>query len=251
MLGFELSCLVKSQYHIEQTKKLWSEPLIIDNFLNSEEMLRITQFAHTLQPKEILGKSGYHLTVRYFLEESMPLFLRNKINEYLKGLFFRVCFFHDASYPFEIHCDSGLNDNSIPYKAMIYSFKEATDEESLILYDHYGLYSSSINYKNFRKFDKDLFEEDVGYKCFDPEEFKRSDHSVFFDKAPSLETPFEYLSHIDQRLLQHFRVTHRIPYKFNRLIIFDSCQLHSGGVLERTGKLGEAKRLTLFSDCNI
>ena len=232
-------------------RSLWSPPIVIDNFLTDDEMTRLkVEIAEARQAESHRGQSETSLTVSTPRPSELPLFFQRKLRRMLPDFRIRSLFAFDSNTPFMLHTDSGLDPDVIPYKNMTFCLEENTFEEQLVLYNASCYFSVSIN--NLKDF---VYSEDVvrsyNYLLATPEEFHASSNVVVDKSTPesvSLEHREHLIRHIDPDLRKSFRVVDTIRFEKNRMIVFDSCQLHSGSSLIPVRATGVPKRMILFTE---
>lgn len=230
---------------------LWSPPVVIDGFLTDEEMTRLkAEIADSRNLESHIGKSKTSLTISTPRPSELPLFFQRKLRRALPDFRIRSLFAFDSNTPFMLHTDAGLDSEVIPYKNMTFCLEENTFEEHLILYNARCFFSVSIN--NLKDF---VYSEDVvrNYKFLlaTPEEFRTSSNAVIDDTALEAivgERREHLIRHIDPDLRKNFKIVDAIRFKKNRMIIFDSCQLHSGSSQLPVEATGVPKRMILFTE---
>ncbi len=199
-----------------------------------------------------VGQEGRNLEVRFVDEKKIPNIFFDKVKNYIENFTVKSLFAFKSNKPFTMHTDSGLKTDTIPYKNLTFCLEENHFQEHLVLFNARGYFSVSItDFKNFL-YSKEVV-ENYNYLLATPEDFIKSLNAVISNdlaKSLSTEEKNKLLNHIPEELHSHFSVIDVIEFKYNRLIIFDSCQLHSGSSKVPVKLAENLKRMIVFTEAN-
>jgi hypothetical protein len=243
--------LSRSESAKTKLKSLWSSAIVIDDFLTPQEMLEVkNSFSLCARKESHQGPNSNALNIVFPTESTLPSFYLNKAREHLSDFTVRSTFAFDSTAPFLLHTDSGLNTQLLPYKNLTFCLEENTFEEQLILFNAYSFFSTSITTFDYFSYSKATL-ENYNYLLSTPEDFVTSPNVYM---PPPIEEPLGVeerrwlLRHIPETHSRPFQVKEVIPYRYNRMIIFDSCQLHSGSSKVPLSLMGQPKRMVTFTD---
>ncbi len=245
-----INTLSRSPLAKDQIKKLWSKPIIVDDFLSEQEMNELK--SSILTSEKIHRHSSYEneLEVRFLTKEKLPPILFQKLEIFLKSFSIKSIFAFDSNKPFMLHTDSGLRTDTLPYKNITFCLEKNSFSEQLVLYNAFGYFSTSITDFDSFAYSKEVV-ENYNYLLATPEEFVNSEN-CYIPKEHSIDqsnfNKNQLLAHIPSKLTSHFSIADVIEFKYNRLIIFDSCQLHSGSALKSVYLSEKMKRMTIFTE---
>lgn len=231
-------------------QSLWSAPVVIDNFLTEDELsalkAKISKQEHIDSHK---GEKQESLLVAKMRGADLPLFFIRKMRRLVQGFRIRGLFAFDSNTPFMLHSDAGLDPNAIPFKNFTFCLEENRFDEQLVLFNAFSYFSVSINDLTKFVYSKDVL-DDYKFLIATPDEFLASPNAFILKTSKSSMTVQEknhLLRHIPLAEHQKFEVVETIKYARNRLIVFDSCQLHSGSSLA-TVERSAVKRMIIFTD---
>lgn len=232
-------------------RSLWSPPIVIDDFLTPEELVAIQDKLRSTGSVDNHGSDRKNeLVVTAPRPSELPLFFQRKIRRLAKNSRIRGLFAFDSNTPFMLHTDSGLDPNVIPYKNFTFCLEENAFDEQLILYNARSYFSVSLN--NLKDY---VYSENVvrnyKYESMTPEQFIASENVVVDHQASEIvagEERDHLIRHIDPALRSSFKIVDKIRFEKNRMIVFDSCQLHSGSSLRPVQMQGQSKRMILFTE---
>ncbi len=234
-------------------RSLWSPAIIIDDFLTPQEMVSVKEsFSLCTSKENHKGQNNNTLNIIFPTEQTLPAFYLNKVREHIKNFNVKNIFAFDSNAPFLLHTDSGLKTETIPYKNLTFCLEENNFEEQLILFNAYAYFSTSITTFDYFSYSKETL-ENYNYLLSTPEDFVSS-ANVFMPS--SIQEPLtnaerkHLLRHIPEKHTQLFMIKEIIKYHYNRMIIFDSCQLHSGSSQVSVELIGKPKRLVTFTEKN-
>ena len=232
-------------------RSLWSPPVVIDGFLTDDELSALQEKLRSTGAVDNHGSDRKNeLVVTAPRPSELPLFFQRKIRRLIKNFRIRGLFAFDSNTPFMLHTDAGMDSNVIPYKNFTFCLGENTFDEQLILYNARSYFSVSVN--NLKDY---VYSESVvrnyKYISMTPEQFVASENVVMDPQAKEIVTGDErefLIRHIDPALRPAFKIVDKIRFEKNRMIVFDSCQLHSGSSLQPVQMQGQSKRMILFTE---
>lgn len=232
-------------------RALWSPVIIIDDFLTSQEMLEVKcSFSQCARRESQSGQKSNKLDIIFPTVLTLPKFYLDKAREHIEDYNVKSVFAFDSNNPFMLHTDSGLKTDTIPYKNLTFCLEENAFEEQLVLFNAYAYFSVSITTFDYFPYSKETL-ENYNYLLATPEEFISSPNVVMLPTVTEFTEQEErklLLRHIPETHTRPFKITKVIPYRYNRLIIFDSCQLHSGASKVPVGLTGRPKRMVTFTE---
>lgn len=235
-----------------QVESLWSPPAVIDNFLNPEEFTelrnRIDVYANRIKHE---GKCGSELEFTFVGPQDLPGFFHDKISALLPLKFrIRSIFVFDSNTPFLLHTDAGLNPRALPYKNIVYCLEENIFEEKVVLYNAWCHFSVSVNDPERLVYSREVL-ENHNYLQVTPAEFLASENTrirSISQETIGLEERKRLLRHIPAQQHEHFQISETIDLEKNRLVYFDSCQLHSGSANSKLVRRANLKRIVIFTE---
>lgn len=242
--------LSRTEFSKSKIRSYWSPPIIIDNFLTPQEMLAVKESFSLCTKRERQQGQNTELNIIFPTEQTLPTFYFNKIREHIENFSIRSIFAFDSNMPFLLHTDSGLNANMIPYKNLTFCLEENTFDEQLILFNAYGYFSISLTTFDYFTYSKEVL-QNYDYLLSTPEDFVASPNAFIPPESVepvSLAERSQLLRHIPEKHGKKFSIKEVIKYRYNRMIIFDSCQLHSGSSLRPVELSGCQKRMVTFTD---
>lgn len=232
-------------------RSLWSPPMVIDGFLTTAELQALQEKLRQTRAIDNHGSDRKNeLVVTAPRPSELPLFFQRKIRRLIKNFRIRGLFAFDSNTPFMLHTDSGLDPNVIPYKNLTFCLEENVFDEQLVLYNARSYFSVSLNNLKDYVYSEDVV-RDYKYISMTPEQFVASENVVMDPDAKEVlkgeEREF-LIRHIDPELRASFKIVDKIRFEKNRMIVFDSCQLHSGSSLQTVEMQGQSKRMILFTE---
>lgn len=232
-------------------RSLWSPPVVIDDFLTEDELKILQEKLRQTPMVESHGSERKNeLVIAAPRPSELPLFFQRKIRRLVKDFRIRGLFAFDSNTPFMLHTDSGLNPGVIPYKNFTFCLEENTFDEQLVLYNAHSYFSISLNNLKDYVYSENVV-RDYKYISMTPEQFLTSENVVLDSTARESVAGDErehLIRHIDPSLRSSFRIVDKIRFERNRMIVFDSCQLHSGSSLQTVQMQGQSKRMILFTE---
>lgn len=179
----------------------------------------------------------------------LPLFFVRKMRKLVKDFRIRSLFAFDSNTPFTIHTDSGLDPSKVSYRNFTFCLEDNRYEEQLVLYNARCSFSVSINDKQKFVYSKDVL-DDYKFLVASPEEFVASPNAELIESSKSILSSAQ-MSHLLRQIpdveKEKIEAIATIPFIKNRMIVFDSCQHHSGSALSDVQR-SALKRMIIFTD---
>ncbi len=246
-----INSLSRSEDDKRLIRSLWSPPVVIDGFLTDDELTQLKASLGKNRKSDKHQSGGKKsLSVSPLKSSDLPLSFQRKLKRALDNFRIRSLFAFDSNTPFMLHTDASLDNGIIPYKNMTFCLEENLFDEQLVLYNARSYFSVSIN--NHKDF---VYSEDVvrnyQYLLATPEEFAASPNAQLDSSAVEIVSGADrehLIRHIDPAFRSSFKIVDKIRFEKNRMIIFDSCQLHSGSSLRPVETVGTEKRMIIFTE---
>lgn len=240
----------RSEKQKSAIRSLWSPPIVVDDFLSSEELEVLRRKISGKESSDShQGGKKESLVVAKMAGAELPLFFVRKMRKLVRDFRIRGLFAFDSNTPFMIHADSGLDPSKIPYKNFTFCLEDNIFDEQLVLYNAHSYFSVSINDLTKFVYSKAVL-DDYKFLLATPDEFVASPNGEMATNAKPLlnkSEKEELLRHIPDVEKEKFDVVGLIPFVKNRLIVFDSCQLHSGSAKVPVQR-SAMKRLIIFTE---
>jgi hypothetical protein len=244
---------MRTNYQIDTIKKSFSDPYLVDNFINENEITHLINLfendngegADPNQKKVYKNTGPVTLDIHKYLSDPVVDAVMNRIKMQIGDFSMTTGFFFFTNYPHIIHNDDLFELPNNVYKAITIPLRLDSDEEiteysNLCFFDQHYFHGPSKFFKN----SKDI--PTYYNKCI--YEYDKIDGLAAADAIDD-EVYQKHFTHLKKEWLEGLSLHSMFEWKPGSCMIFDSLRLHCASDFRKYGiksKLG----LSIFTKKN-
>lgn len=231
---------MRSQIQIDNIKKTFSDPYIVDNFVTPEDikhLINLYDLVDPHQPKVYKNTGPVSLDIHKYLNDPVIDGIMKRIELAIGKFEITAGFFFFTDYPHIIHNDDLFQLPETVYKAITIPLRLDTDTaitgtSQLCFFDQFHFHGPSKFFKGDSDiptyYNKQIYEYDKVDGLLD--------HNVIDEECYQ-----KYFTHLKRKWLEGLSLQCVLPWTPGSCIIFDSLRLHCSSDFRKLGvksKLG-------------